>query len=208
MGQPDAGEHHNPPHPSGSTITMNTTTTGHNGVDTEALFATINVVKGQPELAKFQFRASNTWISGTHSRSEMTGFSGAGGEHQHKATYSQDSDHPAVLCGADNGPTPVEYLLHALAGCLTAGLANIAAARGIELQEVTSTVEGDIDLQGILGLNPEVRNGFQHMRISFRIRSDAPMEKIRQLVEQSQARSAVFDVITNQVPVQIDVAKA
>ena len=114
-------------------------------------------------------------------------------------------DHPKVLVGSDKGPTPVEYLLHALAGCLTAGLANIAAARGVELTEVTSTIEGDIDLNGVLGLDPNARNGFQQIRVSFDIKGDAPAEKLQALVEQSRARSAVYDIITNGVPVAIEV---
>jgi len=132
-----------------------------NGVDTPTLISTINAVGAKPELAKFTFRNSNEWISGTHSRSTMKGFYGAGGEHAHKASYSAESDHPAVLCGADNAPTPVEWLLHALAACLTAGIGNIAAARGVKLTRVKSTVEGNIDLRGILGLSDEVRNGYQ-----------------------------------------------
>ena len=110
-----------------------------------------------------------------------------------------------MLVGKDNGPTPVEFVLHALAACLTAGLANIAAARGITLTEVRSTVEGDIDLNGILGLDPTVRNGYQGITVRFSVKGDAPAEKLRQLVEQSRARSAVYDVITNQVPVSIEI---
>ncbi|WP_448207170.1 OsmC family protein [Azospirillum sp. sgz302134] len=174
-----------------------------NGVDTPKLFATIGAVAGQPELAEFQFRAQSRWVKGTHSRSTMSGFSGAGGEHSHAAPFKADADHPAVLCGEDNGPTPVEYLLHALASCLTAGIANIAAARGVTLDEVESTVEGDIDLRGILGLSNEVRNGFRSIRVSFRVKGDAPEAKLREIVEQSRARSAVFDVLTNGVPVAI-----
>ena len=176
-----------------------------NGVNTPTLLATINAVGGQPELAKFQFRASSRWVSGTHSQSVMHGFSGAGGEHQHIAAYKADGDHPGVLCGADAGPTPVEWLLHALASCLTAGIANIAAARGIKLNKVESTVEGDIDLRGILGLSNDVRNGYQGITISFEIDGDAPAEQLKQLVTQSRARSAVFDVLTNGVPVSIGV---
>jgi uncharacterized OsmC-like protein len=116
-----------------------------------------------------------------------------------------DADHPAVLVGQDNGPTPVEFVLHALAACLTAGLANIAAARKVKLTEVRSTVTGDIDLNGILGLDPEVRNGYQQITVRFTVSSDAPADKLRELVEQSRARSAVFDVITNGVPVTIEV---
>jgi uncharacterized OsmC-like protein len=176
-----------------------------NGVNTPTLLATINAVGGQPELAKFQFRASSRWVSGTHSQSVMHGFSGAGGEHQHIAAYTADGDHPGVLCGADAGPTPVEWLLHALASCLTAGIANIAAARGIKLNKVESTVKGDIDLRGILGLSDDVRNGYQGITVSFEIDGDAPAEQLEQLVEQSRARSAVFDVLTNGVPVSIGV---
>ncbi|MFW6051638.1 MAG: OsmC family protein [Myxococcota bacterium] len=179
-----------------------------NGVDTHALFATLDAVKGQPELAQFQFRASNRWIRGTHSRSRMESFTGAGGEHEHARVFEHDGDHPAVLCGADHGPTPVEYLLHALASCLTAGIGNVAAARGVDLEEVESTVEGDIDLQGLLGLSNEVRNGYQQIRVQFRIKGDAPAEKLREIVERSTSLSAVFDVLTNGVPVAVEVDAA
>jgi uncharacterized OsmC-like protein len=176
-----------------------------NGVDTPKLFATIGAVKAQPELAKFRFRAESRWIAGTNSRSTMSGFFGAAAEMEHKAAFTADSDHPAVLCGADNGPTPVEYVLHALASCLIAGVGNIAAARGVTLEEVEATVEGAIDLRGILGLSDEVRNGYQGIRVSFRIKGDAPPEKLRELIQQSKARSAVYDIVTNGVPVMIDV---
>jgi uncharacterized OsmC-like protein len=176
-----------------------------NGVDTPTLISTINAVGAKPELAKFTFRNSNEWISGTHSRSTMKGFYGAGGEHAHKASYSAESDHPAVLCGADNAPTPVEWLLHALAACLTAGIGNIAAARGVKLTRVKSTVEGNIDLRGILGLSDEVRNGYQGVTARFEIAGDAPPETLRAIVEQSRARSAVFDVLTRGVPVSVEV---
>ena len=176
------------------------------GVDTPKLFATIGVVKGQPELAQFQFRATSRWIKGTHSRSTMANFSGAGGEHQHRASYKADMDHPAVLCGEDQGPTPVEYLLAGLAGCITAGVANIAAARGVTLDMVEAEVMGDIDLQGILGISDDVRNGFSGIRATFRVEGDAPEEKLAEIVEQARARSAVFDVLTNGVPVSIEMA--
>jgi uncharacterized OsmC-like protein len=179
-----------------------------NGVDTPTLFATLNAVKGQPQLAKFQFRATNRWISGTNSRTRIQGFYGAGAEHPHQGDFQYDADHPAVLVGTDKAPTPVEFLLHAIAGCLTAGIANIAAARGITLTEVTSTVEGDIDLQGILGLSNEVRNGYERIRVSFDIKGDAPQEKLRQIVDQSRARSAVYVVLTNGIPVEISVHAA
>ncbi len=176
-----------------------------NGVDVDALFGTINVVKGQPELASFTFRASNTWVDGTYSRTTFGPFSGAGGDHEHKTAYSAGSDHPAVLTGADEAPTPVEHLLHAIAGCLTAGIANVAAARNVPLRSVTSIVEGDIDLRGILGLSKEVRNGYQGIRVRFEIDSPAPADAVREVVAQSQARSAVFDVLTNGTTVDITV---
>lgn len=178
-----------------------------NGVDTPVLLATIGAVGQQPELARFQFRATNTWVTGTHSRTTMSTFSGAGGEHAHRQATMAGGDHPAVLCGKDEAPTPVEWLLHALATCLTAGIANIAAARGVTLRRVESRIEGDIDLQGILGLSKEVRNGFQAVRVTFDIDGDATPGKLQEIVRQAQARSAVFDVMTNGIPVSI-VARA
>jgi uncharacterized OsmC-like protein len=179
-----------------------------NGVDTPTLFATINAVREQPELARFRFRASNRWLRGTHSRSRIESFSGAGGEHAHATDFQFDADHPKVLVGQDQGPTPVEVVLHALASCLTAGIGNIAAARGVALNEVESTVEGEIDLRGLLGISDEVRNGYNQIRVSFKISGNAPPEKLREIVDQSRRRSAVFDVITNSVPVEINVDAA
>jgi uncharacterized OsmC-like protein len=179
-----------------------------NGVDTPTLFATINAVKGTPALANFQFRARNEWVRGTNSRSRIESFSGAGGEHQHVRVFEFDADHPAVLVGNDAGPTPVEFLLVALSSCLTAGVANIAAARGVKLNRIESAVEGDMDLRGILGLSKDVRNGYQGIRVKFTIDGDAPAETLRAIVDQSRARSAVFDVISNGVPVDIAVAVA
>jgi uncharacterized OsmC-like protein len=175
-----------------------------NGVDTATLFATLDAVKANPEIAKFQFRATNRWVSGTHNQSTIHGFYGATQEMTHQQAHVYDADHPAVLVGADNGPTPVEFVLHALAACLTAGLANIAAVRGVHLESVESTVEGDIDLLGILGLSDEVRNGYQGIKVSFKVRGDDP-EKLRRVVEQSRKRSAVYDIVTNGVPVSIEV---
>jgi len=179
-----------------------------NGVDVPNLFATINVVREQTQLADFQFRASNRWVKGTHSRTTIGSFTGAGGEHPHLREFAYDADHPPVLCGADEGPTPVEFLLHALAACLTAGIANIAAARGVNLTEVESSVEGDIDLQGILGLSDEVRNGYKRLRISFKIRGDAGADKLREIVLQSRARSAVFETLLNGTSIDVDVDAA
>src|SRR5215831_11491615 len=178
-----------------------------NGVDTPTLFATLDAVRANPELAKFQFRAANRWVSGTHNRSTIRGFYGAGQEDATRTEdFSYDADHPAVLVGTGTAPTPVEFLLHAIAACLTAGIANVAAARGVPLRSVSSTVEGDIDLLGILGLDDQVRNGYQGIRVSFEIEGDAPDDVLRDLVERSRARSAVYDVLTNGVPVSVDVA--
>jgi uncharacterized OsmC-like protein len=178
-----------------------------NGVDVPTLFATLDAVKAQNDIAAFQFRASNTWLGGTHSRSTYSGFFGAGQEMQHKQETVVEADHPAVLVGNDHAPTAVEYLLHAIAACLTSGIANIAAVRGVELTKVTSTVEGDIDLLGILGLSPDgsVRNGYRQIKVSFEIEGDADDATLRQIVEQSRRRSAVYDALTNPTPVVIDV---
>jgi uncharacterized OsmC-like protein len=185
-------------------MSMTADTPVRNGVDTATLFATLDAVKATPEIAKFQFRATNKWISGTHNQSTIHGFYGAMQEMEHASAHVFDADHPAVLVGNDHGPTPVEYVLHALAACLTAGIANIAAARNVKLTEVESTVEGDIDLLGILGLGSGVRNGYQQIKVSFKIKGDDP-EKLRKVVQQSAARSAVFDIVTNGVPVNIEV---
>lgn len=176
-----------------------------NGVDTPNLFATISAVAANPPLAKFQFRATNRWVAGTHSRGAIETFYGAGSEQAHKRTFTLEADHPAVLVGGDHAPLPVEYVLYGLASCIMAGIANVAAARGVTLTEVEAAVEGDIDLRGILGLSGEVRNGFENVRATFTIKGDAPEEKLRQIVEQSRARSAVFDIITNGVPVELGV---
>ena len=186
-------------------ITESNTRPARNGVDTPTLFATLDAVKQAPAAAKFQFRAHNEWQSGTHSRSTIEDFFGVGEERSHERTFVFEADHPAVLVGNDNGPTPVEFLLHGLASCLTAGLANIAAARGVTLHHVRSTVSGDIDLNGILGLDPEVRNGYQQITVDMVVEGDAPPEVLASLVEQSKQRSAVYDVITSSVPVAINV---
>lgn len=176
-----------------------------NGVNTPKLFATINAVRDMPELAEFSFRARNRWVAGTHSSTTIESFKGACATQSHHRVFEYDADHPAVLVGEDHAPTPVEFLLHALASCLTAGIANIAAARGVALTEVTSTVEGEINLRGILGLSDEVRNGYRRISARFDIKGDAPKEKLAAIVEQARARSAVFDVLTNGVPIEIGV---
>ena len=176
-----------------------------NGVNTPVLLATVNAVKGQPDLARFQFRARNRWVDGTCSESQIESFSGAGGEQAHVTTFTYAADHPTVLVGGDRAALPVEFLLHGLASCITAGIGNIAAVRGVTLTSVESQVEGDIDLRGILGLSDTVRNGYNRIRIAFTISGDAPPEKLREIVEQSRSRSAVFDVLTNGVPVDVTI---
>ena len=178
-----------------------------NGVDTTALFATIDAVRQQPEAAKFQFRTSSEWVSGVRSRGRFPGFFGAGQEHVHVGETVIDADHPAVLVGTDHGPTPAELLLNALASCLMAGLGNIASARGVELHGVRCQVEGDIDLRGILGIDSTVRNGFEDIRVTFAVDGEADTEKLESLVRQSQDRSAVFDVLTHGTKVTVQVAR-
>jgi len=188
---------------------MSTTTTEQphtNGVDVSTLLATREAVRGNPPIAKFQFRASNRWVRGEHSVSTYDGFHGVGQEMAHRQRTEVVSDHPEVLVGTDHGPTPVEYLLHGIAACLTAGIANIAATRGVTLTKVESSVEGDIDLLGILGLSDgTVRNGYEQVRVRFHIEGDADDETLRGIVEQSRRRSAVYDVLTQPTPVVIDV---
>jgi len=176
-----------------------------NGVDTPALFATIDALRQTPELAKFQFRATNRWQQGTHSKSRIESFYGATAEQTHVREYTVDADHPEVFTGRDNGLTPVEFLLVAIASCLTAGIGNVAAARGVTLYEVESTVTGDIDMRGILGISDEVRNGYSGIQVNFKIKGDAPEETLRKIVEQSRSRSAVYDVLTNGTPVTVTV---
>jgi len=191
------------------TETERHTRAARNGVDVPTLFATLDAVKASPAIADFQFRATNTWISGTHNRTAIQGFYGAGQEDTSRTEpFVYDADHPAVLVGTGKGPTPVEFLLHAIAACLTSGLANIAAARGVTLNRVTSTVEGDIDLLGILGLDRDVRNGYRQIRVGIVIDGDAGADELKALVEQSRRRSAVYDVLSNGTDVVIDVTAA
>jgi uncharacterized OsmC-like protein len=177
-----------------------------NGVDTEQMFGTLDAIKAQPELARFQFRATNRWIGGAHNRSTIKDFWGAGQEDSSRAeAFEIDAGEPAVLLGIDTGPNPAEYLLHALAACLTTSIVYVAAARGVRLTEVESTLEGDMDVRGALGLDDEYRNGFERIRVSFRVEGDAPEEKLREVVERARRRSAVYDMVTNGVPVELEV---
>jgi uncharacterized OsmC-like protein len=180
-----------------------------NGVNTEQLFGTLDAIKADPELATFQFRARNRWVDGAHNQTTIRDFYAAKQEDTSRdEAFVLDAGEPAILIGSDTGPNPAEYLLHALAACLTTSLVYVAAARGVRLTEVESTLEGDMDVQGALGLSDDVRNGFERIRVSFRVAGDAPAEKLREVVERAQQRSAVFDMVTNGVLVTVDVATA
>jgi uncharacterized OsmC-like protein len=177
-----------------------------NGVDTQTMFGTLDLIKEQPELAKFQFRASNRWLGGAHNRSTIKGFYAAGGEDKSRAeAFELDAGEPAILLGTDTGPNPAEHLLHALAACLTTSIVYVAAARKVELTSVESTLTGDMDVRGALGVDPEPRNGFERIGVSFRVSGNAPEEKLREVVERAKKRSAVYDMVTNGVPVAVDV---
>jgi uncharacterized OsmC-like protein len=177
-----------------------------NGVDTQTMFGTLDLIKEQPELAKFQFRASNRWLGGAHNRSTIKGFYAAGGEDESRAeAFELDAGEPAILLGTDTGPNPAEHLLHALAACLTTSIVYVAAARKVELTSVESTLTGDMDVRGALGVDPEPRNGFERIGVSFRVSGNAPEEKLREVVERAKKRSAVYDMVTNGVPVAVDV---
>ena len=175
-----------------------------NGVDTSVLFATLNAVKQQPDLARFQFRARNVWLGGAHNRSTIKGFYGACQEDtSRQREFVIDAGEPAVLVGTDTGPNPAEALLHALSACLTTSLVYAAAARGVRLTRVESALEGDMDLRGALGLSDDYRNGFERIRVTFNVEGDAPPEKLRELVNRAQQRSAVFDMVAHGVPVTV-----
>jgi len=181
---------------------------GVNGVDVAALFATMNAIQAQPELAQFQFRAWNQWQGGTHCQSRIKDFYGAGQEDSARTkTYVFDADEPPVLLGQDRGANPVEYVLHALAGCLTTSLVAHAAARGIRLHSVESRFEGDIDVRGFLGMDPGIRNGYREIRVTFKVKGDAPRETLEELVRVAQQRSPVFDIVSNPVPVKVELAR-
>jgi uncharacterized OsmC-like protein len=181
--------------------------TMRNGVNTEQLFGTLDAIKAQPELARFQFRVRNRWLGGAHNKSTIQGFYGALQEDSSREEpFVLDAGEPPILIGHNEGPNPAEYLLHALAGCLTTSLVYVAAARGVKLTEVESTLEGDMDVQGALGLSDDYRNGFERIRVRFRVKGEAPKEKLEEVVRRAQKRSAVFDMVTNGVLVSVAVA--
>jgi uncharacterized OsmC-like protein len=177
-----------------------------NGVNVEALLGVREALVDTPEIAQFQWRTEVSWVNGTHSRSSVDTFYGLGEQQQHKTTFSYDVDHPLAFASQDNGITPVEYVLVALGGCLTAGIASIAQRRGIQLRSVQATVEADEDIHGILGADPDVRNGFSGVRVTYTIHADATTDEIKALVAQSQKRSAVYDILTNPTPVTVDLS--
>jgi uncharacterized OsmC-like protein len=183
------------------------TRTADNGVNVAALLGAREALSKAPEAARFKWRATSKWLKGTHSRATVEGFFGLGGEQIHRRPYQFDSDHPEIFASEDNGATPVELVLVALAGCLSAGVAAVAQKRNIQLNSVQATVEAPMDIQGILGIDPDVRNGFDRIKIHYEIDADASAEEINALVAQSQKRSAVFDVITNPTEVTVTTSK-
>ena len=177
----------------------------NNGVNVQALLDAREALKGAPAATKFNWRASCQWKNGTYSQTTIQKFHGLGQEQSHKKTFSFDADHPEIFAAEDRGVTPVEFLLVGLASCLTAGIAAVAQNRGIQLRSVESKLEGKMDIRGILGVDPDVRNGYDDIKVTFKIDADASKQDIEALVAQSQKRSAVYDVITNPVNVTVEV---
>jgi uncharacterized OsmC-like protein len=178
-----------------------------NGIEVERLFQTIDAIKQSPRLADFKFRLQNRWIKSAVNRSTIKNFYGTSKEFQHQEPFVLDSDEPIVLLGQESAPSPVEYLLHALAACVTSALVYHAAARGIQLQEVESRLEGEIDLHGFLGLDDNVRRGYKNIKIKFRIKADVPDEQLEELCRLGPTYSPVFDSITRGVPVEVSLEK-
>ena len=174
-----------------------------NGVAVDVLFATIEAVKATPSVAKFKFRIRNQWENGSRNCSTAARFSGANQELSHPKPFSLEADEPAILLGKDMAANPVEYLLHALASCMTTSMVYHAAARGIHIEQVESSFEGDIDLHGFLGLDPSVRKGYQGIRVRFRIRANVPDDQLQEIVQLGTRFSPVFDSLTNGVPVSV-----
>lgn len=179
-----------------------------NGVNVEALLGAREALTEAPEAARFKWRATSEWVNGTHSRATVDGFYGLGAEQKHRQTFQFDADHPEVFAAEDNGATPVEFILVGLAGCLSAGIASVAQNRNIQLRSVKATLEAGMDLQGILGIDDNVRNGFDGIKVHYEIDAEATEEEIAALVAQSQKRSAVFDIVTNPTDVMVTARKA
>jgi uncharacterized OsmC-like protein len=186
-------------------MTTTTTTPTDNGINLEALLGARAAVTEDPELGEFQWRVTSEWVRGTHSRSTMQGFGGLKGEQSHPVEYGYDVDHPECFASEDHGPTPTEFVLVGLAGCLTAGIAAVAQMRDIQLRSVKATLTGDMNVIGVLGGDPEVRNGFDRINVHFDIDADATPSDIEALVAQSQKRSAVYDAVTNPTAVTVTV---
>ena len=182
-----------------------TTSMANNGVNVGALLGAREALAQAPAAAQFRWRTTCTWMNGTHSHSTVQSFFGLGGEQSHKARFSFDADHPELFAAEDNGPTPVEYVLVGLGACLTAGIAAVAQHRNIQLRSVSATIEGSMDIQGILGMDADVRNGFDGIKVTFKIDADATPDEIRALVAQSQKRSAVYDILTTPVAVAVEI---
>jgi len=176
-----------------------------NGVNVEALLSARQALTDAPAAAKFKWRAQCEWLRGTHSRSSVEGFFGLGEEQKHRTKFTFEADHPEIFASEDHGATPVEIVLASLASCLTAGVAAVAQNRGIQLHSVKATLEGGMDISGILGIDSDVRNGFDGIKVIYDIKADASPEEIRAIVAQSQKRSAVYDVITNPTIVTVEV---
>ncbi len=176
-----------------------------NGVNVEALLGVREALADTPDIAQFEWRATCSWVRGTHSRSSVNTFYGFNEEQKHRTTFSYDADHPLQFASEDMGSTPAEYVLVALGSCLTAGVAAVAQQRQIQLRSVQATIEASMDLHGILGADPEVRNGFNDIKVSYQIDADATPDEIKALVAQSQKRSAVFDAITNPTNITVEV---
>ena len=180
-------------------------TSVNNGVNVEALLAAREALKDAPEAAKFKWRATCKWQNGTHSRTMIQNFHGLGAEQKHRTEFSFDADHPEIFASEDLGATPVEFVLVGLASCLTAGVAAVAQNRGIQLKSIEARLEGSMDIQGILGIDSDVRNGYDDIKVTFKIDADAPKKDIEALVAQSQKRSAVYDLVTNPTNVTVEV---
>ena len=177
-----------------------------NGVNVEALLGAREAVSEAPAAAQFKWRAKCDWVHGTYSKTSVEGYFGLGEEQKHKTTFTFDADHPEVFASEDRGATPVELVLAGLASCLTAGVAAVAQHREVQLTSVSATLEGDMDIQGILGMDSDVRNGFDGIKVTYQIDADASHEDIEAIVAQSQKRSAVYDIITNPTNVTVDVS--
>lgn len=174
-----------------------------NGVNVTALSGAIDAIRRSPTIAKFNFRANGRWLEGVHNQITVNEFYGAGQTHRRNRTFVYDEDEPPVLLGEDHGANAGEYALIALSSCLASTLIYYAAAHGVRIEEVETTVSGDIDLRGFLGLDENVRNGYEKIKVDFKIKSDAQREKIKELVELAQKRSPVFDIVSHPTPVEI-----